>query len=72
MRTHLDLAAERRVNAAVRALPMTRILVAHRPETLASADRVLTMEDGRIVAERPLKGDRHWPGETADLGGQLS
>ncbi len=53
--SHLDLAAERRVSAAVRALPMTRILVAHRPETLASADRVLTMENGRIVAEAWLR-----------------
>lgn len=54
--SHLDLEAERQVNTAVRALRMTRILVAHRPETLASADRVLVMEAGRIVAEyRPAR-----------------
>ena len=49
--SHLDLAAEREVNAAVRALPITRILVAHRPETLASADRILVLVGGRLVAE---------------------
>jgi ATP-binding cassette subfamily B protein RaxB len=46
--SHLDVDAERAVNAAVRALRITRIVIAHRPETIASADRVLTMAAGRI------------------------
>ncbi|WP_217906549.1 peptidase domain-containing ABC transporter [Bordetella genomosp. 11] len=50
--SHLDIACERQVNAAVRALRMTRIIIAHRPETIASADRVLYLERGRIVTER--------------------
>lgn len=39
--SHLDVASERHVNEAIRALNLTRIIVAHRPETIASADRVL-------------------------------
>jgi len=39
------------VNASIKALNMTRIVIAHRPETIASADRVLTLRDGRIVEE---------------------
>jgi ATP-binding cassette subfamily B protein RaxB len=50
--SHLDIACEREVNAAVQALRMTRIIIAHRPETIASADRVLHLERGRIVTER--------------------
>lgn len=46
--SHLDVDAERAVNAAVKALRITRIVIAHRPETIASADRVLTMAAGRI------------------------
>lgn len=46
--SHLDVAREQQVNAAVRALRVTRIIIAHRPETIASADRVLLMEAGRI------------------------
>lgn len=39
----LDCALETRVNAAVAALKLTRLIVAHRPETIASADRVIAM-----------------------------
>ncbi|GAB3629323.1 Toxin RTX-I translocation ATP-binding protein [Pandoraea terrae] len=48
--SHLDIACERQVNAAVRSLKMTRIIIAHRPETIASADRVLRLEHGKIVS----------------------
>ncbi len=47
--SHLDVAAEREVNAAIRALALTRVTIAHRPETIASADRVVTLEKGRIT-----------------------
>jgi ATP-binding cassette subfamily B protein RaxB len=51
--SHLDMANEQLVNQAVRHLALTRIIVAHRPETIASADRVLVLEQGRI--ERDLR-----------------
>ena len=44
----LDPATERRVNSALKALRMTRIIAAHRPETLAAADRVVAIENGMI------------------------
>lgn len=47
--SHLDIARERSVNEAVRALPLTRIIVAHRPETIAHADRVIVIEAGRVA-----------------------
>ncbi|WP_218831797.1 peptidase domain-containing ABC transporter [Bordetella genomosp. 10] len=50
--SHLDIACERNVNTAVGSLKMTRIIIAHRPETILSADRVLHLEHGRIVSER--------------------
>ncbi|KAF1699036.1 ABC transporter [Pseudoxanthomonas jiangsuensis] len=49
--SHLDVANERLVNEAVRGLSLTKVIVAHRPETIASADRVLVMEQGRVVRE---------------------
>lgn len=48
--SHLDVSKERQVNAAICALKMTRIIIAHRPETIASADRILTLEQGKIVS----------------------
>lgn len=44
----LDVDREREVNQAIRQLPLTRIIVAHRPETIASASRVIVLQDGRV------------------------
>ena len=52
----LDVDRERRVNEAVQQLQLTRIIVAHRPETIASAQRVLVLKDGRLVEDRPVGG----------------
>lgn len=48
---HLDAATERSVNDAVRALRLTRVIIAHRQETIAMADRVVRVEGGRIVRD---------------------
>ena len=49
--SHLDLDNERKVNGAVRGLSLTRITVAHRPETIASAERVIVLDGGRVVRD---------------------
>lgn len=49
--SHLDVDCERLVSEAVRRLDLTRVIIAHRPETIASADRVLVMHAGAIVQE---------------------
>lgn len=51
--SHLDVMREQAVSIAVRELNLTRIIVAHRPETIASADRVLVLEGGRVIREFP-------------------
>ena len=43
--SHLDIATERQVTAAVKALGLTRVITAHRPETIASAPRRLELRD---------------------------
>ncbi|AOS15535.1 peptidase domain-containing ABC transporter [Xanthomonas oryzae] len=53
--SHLDVTRERLVNEAVKHLQLTKVIVAHRPETIASADRILVMEHGRIVQEVKLQ-----------------
>ncbi len=49
--SHLDVALERAVNQAIRQTRMTRVFVAHRPETIRSARRVITMAGGRIASD---------------------
>ncbi|MDM5178908.1 peptidase domain-containing ABC transporter [Massilia sp. DJPM01] len=45
----LDVALESEVNTAIAALDMTRIIVAHRPQTIASARRLIALQAGVIV-----------------------
>ncbi|KWE68285.1 ABC transporter [Burkholderia ubonensis] len=47
--SHLDVARELAINEAVSAMPITRILIAHRPETIRSAERALLLENGRAT-----------------------
>jgi len=51
--SHLDVERERAVNTAIRQCYLTRIIVAHRPETILSADRVIVLERGKVVGDRP-------------------
>jgi ATP-binding cassette subfamily B protein RaxB len=48
--SHLDVNLERRINASVRTGSATRIIIAHRPETIASADRVIDL--GKFTSSR--------------------
>jgi ATP-binding cassette subfamily B protein RaxB len=46
--SHLDLQTERDVNRAISNLGITRIMIAHRPDTIAAADRVYRLAQGKI------------------------
>jgi ATP-binding cassette subfamily B protein RaxB len=46
--SHLDIESEAKVNAAIASLNITRIVVAHRPETIRAADRVIELRHGRV------------------------
>jgi ATP-binding cassette subfamily B protein RaxB len=47
----LDVQKERAVNDAIRSLNLTRIIIAHRPETIASADRVIVLQGGKVAQD---------------------
>ncbi len=47
----LDVEREREVNQSIRQLQLTRIIVAHRSETIASASRVVVLHDGRVAQD---------------------
>ena len=47
----LDVERERTVNHAIRQLALTRVIVAHRPETIASASRVIALHEGRVAQD---------------------
>jgi ATP-binding cassette subfamily B protein RaxB len=47
----LDVQKERAVNDAIRSLRLTRIIIAHRPETIASAERVIVLQGGKVTQD---------------------
>lgn len=55
--SHLDIWNEQAVNAAIAQLDLTRIIVAHRPETIAMAQRVIVLHSGTVAQDvsKPLK-----------------
>ncbi|MBR7784217.1 peptidase domain-containing ABC transporter [Undibacterium luofuense] len=51
--SHLDVDNESKVNDALKKLQLTRIMVAHRPETINAAERVVILLDGTTSELRP-------------------
>lgn len=47
--SHLDLPTEAAVSEAIHRLGITRLIIAHRPETIRRATRVLSLFNGRFV-----------------------
>jgi ATP-binding cassette subfamily B protein RaxB len=60
--SHLDVERERLINEAIRNMRVTRIIIAHRPETIRSADRVIVLDQG---VARETDADAVPEGETA-------
>lgn len=57
--SHLDLENEKAVSMALKGLSITQIIIAHRPETIAKADRVVDIREinqvGAAVAAAPAQ-----------------
>jgi ATP-binding cassette subfamily B protein RaxB len=54
--SHLDLDNEFKVNQALRQMPLTRVMIAHRRETIDMAERVVLLQGG-VAME--LRGPGH-------------
>lgn len=54
--SHLDMDCERRINNEIARLDITKIIIAHRPDTIASADRVLVLRGGCVISDRLGEG----------------
>lgn len=63
--SHLDVVRERQVNEAIRQLNLTRVIVAHRPETIASADRVVILNQQGAHSEHEGSSEGALAGQMA-------
>lgn len=50
--SHLDVQNEHAVNQAIRQIPLTRIMVAHRPDTIAMAERLIVLANGQVQLDQ--------------------
>jgi ATP-binding cassette subfamily B protein RaxB len=66
--SHLDIERESRVNAALATAGITRVIVAHRPDTIRASDRVIVLKGGRIVLDHPPPRPASSPSETRMRG----
>lgn len=46
--SHLDIQLEHYVNQAIKQLNITRIIIAHRPETIINAERIMQLHQGQL------------------------
>jgi ATP-binding cassette subfamily B protein RaxB len=67
--SHLDVAGERAVAQALSHLRLTRVVIAHRPETIAGAQRVLELRGGRLEEPAAAVVDEGLGGATLLQGG---
>lgn len=65
--SHLDIGNERAVTNALSQLKLTRLIIAHRPETISGAQRVVQVKDGKVfevlraIASAPKSPDDQAP-----------
>lgn len=50
--SHLDVEREAEINQQIASLDLTRLVIAHRPDTIARADRIIEIREGQ-ARERP-------------------
>ena len=53
--SHLDTVNETRINQHLNTLNITRIIVAHRPQTIAVADKVYHLKNGKLYFNSPAE-----------------
>ena len=51
--SHLDVVSEKKINQSLKTLNITKLIVAHRPETIAAADRVYLLKNQKLVEVTP-------------------
>jgi ATP-binding cassette subfamily B protein RaxB len=66
--SHLDLDNESKVNEALRRMPLTRVMIAHRRETIDMAERVVLLQGG-VATE--LRGPQPCGSEQRKVGAGL-
>ncbi|MEL4427964.1 peptidase domain-containing ABC transporter [Shewanella indica] len=53
--SHLDADNEARISEQIKHLDMTRIIIAHRPETIKQAQRVMVMHQGKVYTQDEMQ-----------------
>lgn len=49
--SHLNVWNDQAVNQAIQKIPLTRLIVAHRPETIQMAERIIVLHNGQVAQD---------------------
>lgn len=64
--SHLDVPNEIAVNNAMKKYHFTKLVIAHRPETINAADRIIVLNKGRIISDELNKHGENAASEALD------
>ncbi|WP_028773936.1 peptidase domain-containing ABC transporter [Shewanella waksmanii] len=53
--SHLDINNEAKISEQIKQLEMTRVIIAHRPETIKQAEQVLVMHQGKVYTQAQMQ-----------------
>ncbi|GIU33089.1 hypothetical protein [Shewanella sp. MBTL60-007] len=53
--SHLDIDTEAKISEQIKQLNMTRVIIAHRPETIKQAQRVVVMHQGKVYTPEEMQ-----------------
>ncbi|MGV3345993.1 peptidase domain-containing ABC transporter, partial [Enterobacteriaceae bacterium LUAb1] len=59
--SHLDVQKEQLINLAIQSMNITRVIIAHRPETIRSAQRVMMLLNGQVTEPGSLSDPTFTP-----------
>lgn len=72
--SHLDVGNERAVTNALAQMQLTRLIIAHRPETISGAQRVVQVKDGKVIELMRVVSSateaKAWPAASVFDGGR--
>lgn len=68
---HLDVETEKAIATALACLPITRVIIAHRPDTIASADRVISLDRKQLITRDRMRESISRAADAPDVSASL-
>ncbi len=68
--SHLDVRLEEQINDIISQINITRIIIAHRPQTIAMADEIYQLQNKQLIKDKSIRKTATLPGYNINNGGE--